>query len=105
MELTLAILGAVLGSSGVTTIIVALLNRRWAKKDRGDAKLDAVVEAQKLIMLDRVRYLGRNYISQQEIHLEDKETLEAMHKAYKKLGGNGHLDTLMEEVERLPVVV
>ena len=104
MELTLAILGAVLGSSGVTTIIVALLNRRWAKKDRGDTKLDAVVEAQKLIMLDRVRYMGKQYISEHEIGLEDKETLEAMYRAYKALGGNGHLDTLMDEIERLPVV-
>ena len=33
----------------------------------------------------------------------DKETLQDMHRAYKALGGNGHLDTAMEAVEKLPI--
>lgn len=101
-ELVVGVLGAGIGA-GIMGIIQAWLVRKWAKEDKHDSKLDAVVTAQKLIMMDRVRYLGKKYISEQEISLEDKETLTEMHKAYKALGGNGHLDTVMEEVERLPL--
>ena len=31
------------------------------------------------------------------------KNLIEMYKAYKALGGNGHLDPVMEEVERLPI--
>ena len=55
-------------------------------------------------MIDRVRYLGGEYIARQEITLEDKENLRDMYAAYKALGGNGHLETVMAEVDRLPVV-
>ena len=101
-EILIGILGAGVGA-GAMSILQAWLTRRWAKSDKDESKLDAVVTAQKLIMLDRVRYLGKKYISEREIALEDKETLVDMHKAYKALGGNGHLDTVMEEVERLPI--
>ena len=50
-----------------------------------------------------MRYLGKCYISDRSISLEDKENLEEMYRAYKGLGGNGHLQTVMDEVERLPV--
>ena len=54
-------------------------------------------------MIDRVRYLGSSYIHDGGIALEDKENLSEMYQAYKALGGNGHLSTVMAEVERLPV--
>lgn len=103
MELVIGVLGAGIGS-GVMAIIHAYLNRKWTKADKQDDRLDNIVEAQKLIMLDRVRYLGKTYIAANGISLEDKETLHEMHKAYKALGGNGHLDTVMEEVDHLPLV-
>lgn len=91
---------ACLTSSGLTAIILACLQRRWAKADRQDV----IVDALKVLMIDRVRYLGKCYITDDGITLEDKEVLEDMHKAYKALGGNGHLDTVMAEVHRLRVV-
>lgn len=65
--------------------------------------MDAVVAGLKVLTVDRVRYLGKCYISDRSISLEDKENLEEMYRAYKGLGGNGHLQTVMDEVERLPV--
>ena len=50
-----------------------------------------------------MRYLGRCYILDGKISLEDRENLEEMYTAYKSLGGNGHLETIMSEVRRLPV--
>lgn len=93
------IAAACLGSSGLTAIVLAILQRRWSCQDRQDA----IVDGLKVLTVDRVRYLGRTYIKAQSITLEDKENLEDMYRAYKALGGNGHLETVMDEVERLPV--
>lgn len=104
MEHLMTLIVAVLGSSGISTVIVAILNRHWAKKDKRDSRIDALVTAQKVTMIDRVRWLGSKYINDQQISLEDKENIQAMYDAYKALGGNGHLTTVMHEIERLPVV-
>ena len=90
---------ACLGASGLTAIVLALLQRKWACQDRQDA----IVAGLKVLTVDRVRYLGRSYINAHSISLEDKENLQDMYRAYKSLGGNGHLETVMAEIERLPV--
>lgn len=99
MEVFQLVVGAATGS-GVTAVILALLQRKWSKDDKQDAMVDAL----KVLMIDRVRYLGQCYVARGEITLADKETLEEMHRAYKALGGNGHLNTIMDEVEDLPLV-
>lgn len=104
MEQLFTLAGVALGSSGLSAIVVAILNHYWAKKKNSSGKLDALVEAQKVLMIDRVRYLGSSYIHEGEISLEDKENLTEMYQAYKSLGGNGHLSTIMLEVERLHIV-
>ena len=90
--------------SGVVGIVLAVLQRKWAKEDRKKDRMDALVSAQKVLMVDRVRHLGKSYISEKEISVGDKENLQEMYKAYKALGGNGHLDTIMKEIDRLPVI-
>ena len=105
MEFAIGILGAGVGA-GMMSIIQAALQRKWKKEDAekvDPALIKALVEAQKVTMVDRIRYLGAKYIHAGEISLEEKETLHDMHKAYKALGGNGHLDTVMEETDKLPV--
>lgn len=102
-NLIVALIGALTGS-GVSSIVVVLLQRKWAKQDKHDERVDALVDAQKVMMIDKVRYLGKKYISEGEIHIEDKENLKEMYSAYKRLGGNGHLDTVMDEVNHLRVV-
>lgn len=99
IELLQVLAGAVTGS-GMTAIFLALIQRKWAKDD----KRDAIVAALKVLMVDRVRYLGQCYVDQGQIALADKETLEEMYRTYKSLGGNGHLDIIMDEVEGLPLV-
>lgn len=103
-EIILTILLAVLGSSSLSTFALAFFNRKWAKQDKRNDKLDAIMCAQKVIMIDRVRYLGTSYIRAGQITLLDKENLTEMHEAYKKLGGNGHLDLVMSEVNKLKIV-
>ena len=80
-EIVVALLAACVGSGGVTAIVLALLQRKWAKDDR----VDALVAAQKVIMIDRVRFISRAHIAEGEISLEDKETIKEMFSAYKAL--------------------
>ena len=98
-----AVLIGVCGCTGIFNLITTILQHRWGKKDSTDKRIDALVEAQTVIMIDRVRFLGRSYIKDGEISLSDKENLRGMYRAYKALGGNGHLETVMEEVEELDV--
>ena len=99
MDGIVQIVVACLGSSGLTAIVLAVLQRKWSCQDRQDA----IVAGLKVLTVDRVRYLGRSYINNRSISLEDKENLQDMYRAYKALGGNGHLETVMAEVERLPL--
>lgn len=103
MEFFEVILSSGVGA-GVMAILLAWFQRKWKKEDTEDSRITALVEAQKVIMIDRVRLLGRQYIEAGSISLEDKENFRAMYSAYKALGGNGHLDTVLSEVEKLKVV-
>ena len=98
------VLIGVCGCTGVWNLITVILQHRWTKKEKKDKRIDALVEAQTVLMIDRVRFLGRCYIQEGKISLSDKENLKGMYAAYKALGGNGHLETVMDEVERLEVV-
>lgn len=112
-----AVIVAAVGSGGLSSILVAWLQRKWKKEDN-DCRIDelaeqqkdfaekqkALINSQKVTMIDRVRHLAKRYIEQECITLEDKENLEDMFKSYKELGGNGHLDTIMSEVRKLRVV-
>ena len=104
METVIAALIAGLFGTGLSSVVIVLLQRKWSKQDRHDARVDALVNANKVLMVDKVRELGKKYIADGEIHLEDKENLQEMYQAYKSLGGNGHLDTVMHEVNHLHVI-
>lgn len=90
-------------------------NRKAVKEDRAaeeaaekvktlEEKVDALVEANRYILYDRIRYLGQCYIDEKEIDFDDRRILNKMHESYHNgLEGNGDLDTLMEEVNHLPL--
>lgn len=103
MEYVIAILSGGVGA-GLMTIISSCLQRHWNKKDKEDTRIDAIVTAEKLIMIDLMKRSAKRYIRLGKISLEDKEHLLEQHAAYKALGGNGHLDTIMREINHLKVV-
>ena len=102
MEFLQTLLSGSVGA-GIMAIIVAALQRRWKKKDDKDDAIKALVNAQKVMMVDRVRYLGAKAVERGEITLDEKENLHDMYASYKSLGGNGHLETVMKEVDKLPI--
>lgn len=122
MQTLLAILGGGVGSAlvgGIFTIIQWRLNRKAQKEDRevkqGSEEsrelkrlVGVLVEADRTILYDRIKHLGKAYIARGYISVEELEDIDLMHDVYhnkEKLGGNGFLDALMKKVHALEVRV
>ena len=109
--------------AGVFALIQWALNRHAKKKDDGEAKrfadcaargseikeltrmVGVLCVADRTILYDRIKHLGKSYIARGYITIEELEDLEAMHRVYHdadKLNGNGFLDELMATVRALP---
>lgn len=111
VEIIITIASLLLGSTGFATVIVACLNRRWSKKDKQnkdvaalEEKIDKLMDAQIVVMLDRICWLGEKYIDASEIRISDLLKIEGYYKEFKNLGGNGDADVIMKKVRALPVV-
>ena len=107
----IAIVGGLLGGSAVAALINAIAEgirqrrkRGYDKADGKDADIEALKQGLKWVIYDRIRYLGQTYINAKSIDFDDRRILNEMHKCYHNgLGGNGDLDNLMTEVNRLPL--
>lgn len=61
-------------------------------------------EALKVILLDRILYLGQSYINRGNISFDNRKRLRDMHRVYHDgLHGNGDADLVMEGVDALPL--
>lgn len=108
---------------GAFALLQWWLNRRAKKQDTASAVsagicaargeelkevkrlIDVLVEADRTILYDRIKHIGKSYIAREYITLEELEDLERMHQVYHdkdKLNGNGFLDELMKTVKSLP---
>lgn len=91
--------------------IKSLREREDKRKEENDRRLREIEkqnaaqsEALKLILLDRVLYLGKGYINAGEITYDDRRRFHAMHDCYHTgLGGNGDADLIVESVDELPI--
>ena len=119
-ELIIAFLGPGLGA-GIMVIAQMLLNRKWQKEDKKEAKKDRTEEiitkldqlsadvkhvkaANKSILSDRIKWLGTKYLDDGEIEFEDRRNLHDLHDAYHNhCGGNGDYDILMRDIDALPL--
>lgn len=114
-----AVLIALIGSSGAASIVTAVLNRRWKKRDEAEAKrfvtpeeleqmkstLYAVAEATKAMMAHEIRCVGSSYIYAGEISIDDKTAFDNMYSKYMALpGADGLCGTVKSVVDKLPVV-
>ena len=78
--------------------------RKYEKTDGRDKDLEALKAGLKWVLYDRIRFLGQHYISAGQVDFDDRRILNEMHNSYHDgLGGNGDLDNLMGEVNRLPL--
>lgn len=103
MPIWAAIVVAVCGGTGMFNLIAIILQHRWSTKKSKDDRIDALMAAQRASMEERIRYLVQHYSGKEQISLAEKANLREMHKCYVGVGGNGNLDTEMDELEKIPV--
>jgi len=91
-EIALTVLGSILASNGLWSLISRIVDKR-SGKDRllmGLAYSEIINRAE--------QYIQRGYISTDEYNELDRY----LYEPYKKMGGNGTAARLMEQVQKLP---
>ena len=90
----ISILCTLLASGGFWALVTKLLDKKSAKT--------------KMILglgHDRIMYLGMKYIEKGQITQSEYENLyKYLYEPYKKMGGNGSAERLMQEVNKLKIV-
>ena len=90
--------------AAVVAGIVSLVIWKWNRKATKEDKKDNLTAGVRVLLYDRIKHLGKEYIMHGWVTAEELEDLIDMHKVYHNdLGGNGFLDNLMEQVKRLPI--
>ena len=110
-EITLAIIGVLLGSAVLSAFINQLgetlrqkMKHKYDTEDSESKELKAIKDGLKWVMFDKIRDLGLKYIQNGEVDFDDRRILKEMHTSYHEgLGGNGDLDALMDSVYELPL--
>lgn len=75
---------------------------RGAEIEKLQKTVNALIVADRAILYDRIKHLAKSYIKRGYITVEEYEDLKRMHKVYHDdLFGNGFLDAIMEEVDKL----
>lgn len=79
-------------------------DRKQEKTDMGELlrRMDVLFLADRTILYDRIKHLGKAYIARGYVTVEELEDLELMHQVYHdpdKLNGNGFLDGIMDTVK------
>lgn len=93
VQIIVTIVGSLLASTGLWTFI----NARFNKRDDQTKMLIGLAH-------DRITSLGMAYIERGSITRDEYENLhDYLYVPYKKLGGNGSAQRIMEEVDRLPL--
>lgn len=92
-----SIVGAVFTSTGFWAFLTYILQRKEANDSAESQMLKGLGH-------DRICSLGQLYIKQGYIDKDDYENLhDYLYLPYKKLGGNGTAEKIMNEVEKLPL--
>lgn len=107
IEIIIAVLGGSALSALITQVGNYISDRRKRKdvvEDKTEDKDAALKQGIKLLLADKIQYLGLRYIEEGEVTFSNKKMLNEMHSVYHKgLGGNGDFDDLMEEFNELPI--
>ena len=92
-EIVIMLLAAVLGSGGMW----ALIQKKSDAKDYNKQMLLGLSH-------DKLLYLLKKYIRRGSITTDEFENVHKyLYTPYRNLGGNGVVEKLMREVERLPI--
>lgn len=92
-QIIIAIIGGILGSTGLWSYLTK-------HRERKDAKTKLLIA----ISHDRIIWLGGQYIERGYITQDEYENLhDYLYESYSQAGGNGSAKRIMEEVNKLPI--
>lgn len=84
--------------------ILEKLDRIEEKQNNQQAQLSKVEEGVRGSLFDRIKYLGEKYIEAGHITSYDYENFyKYLYEPYKKLGGDGIVDKIMVELNKLKI--
>lgn len=102
-ETAMAVLGGSAGAALVTGIW-SLAEYLLRRKDERSEKKDAQRKALKYMMLYIIQERAKEHIREASISMDERRSLHKWHTLYHEgLGGNGDADTLMRQVDALPL--
>ena len=103
-QLIQAIIIAAISSSGLSSLIVFLI-QRWDKK-KSEKQQDKSATTRMLFGLghDKLIFLTDKYVRRGAITLVEKRNLDYIYKPYRDLNGNGDCEIGYKACEKLPVV-
>lgn len=98
----------------VGNVIMFKLQRKAAKEDKEDTKLETRIESQekeqavikdgvKALLHDRLYHTCKFYLQRGEITITEMSNIEYLYNSYHALGGNGTGTELYKRVKELPV--
>lgn len=93
IQMIVTVVGSVLASSGLW----AFLSK---KMDKNSAEKELLIG----IAHDRIMFLGMSYITRGYITKDEYENLyQYLYNPYRKAGGNGSAEHIMNQVDKLPI--
>lgn len=122
-EVILIIVSGIFSGTGIAALIGAISKKKQWERERKaqkedkaeedstewrkgvDEKLKAQGEGIKFLLYDKIQHRGQEYITAKEVTFDERKTLHKAHSVYHNgLHGNGDLDSLMRDVDELPLV-
>lgn len=95
-EYIVPIIIAVIGSSGLWSMCVAIIQSKTQNKS-------AVNKALRGLLSDRLQHLCKKALKEGEIDLDTYQNIESLYRPYVALGGNGTIKHLKEQVDLLTI--
>lgn len=93
-DIIIVILTALLSSAGFWALVTKIIDKKSAKSKM------ILGLGHKAIMDECERYIKRGNISRQEY----EDLYKYLYKPYKDMGGNGTVERMMREIDKLPIV-
>lgn len=84
----------------VIGVLLTYFSTRWSKIFK---KIDALEYGVQALLRDRMCGMRRYYTDKQKpIPQQEVDSFEQLYEAYKKLGGNGYVDNIRDEIGKMP---
>lgn len=100
LQILLPIITTILASSGFWMFIQKHEERKAAEQKQDNAETQLLVG----LAHDRIIFLGMCYIERGWVSQDEYENLSTyLYEPYRKLGGNGSAQRIMEAVNKLPI--